>query len=103
MIVDDIDFLLVELMMVVSALLLAAIVNLSLAVDWQIIVAGMMWRLIVGEALRRCVYHGWCSTAKELCCVDCWHDSPPQTKNGMSAEQNPYHSLEQIGIYFAEL
>ena len=92
-------------MIVASALLLAAIVNLALAVGWETIGAGMLWKSVVGEVLSRRVYHGWCSTAKELCCADCccWYDSPPQAKNGMSAKQNPYQRLEQIDICFLEL
>ena len=92
-------------MIVASALLLAAIVNLALAVGWETIGADMLWKSVVGEALSHRVDHAWYLTAKVLCGVDCWHcyDSPPQAKNGMSAKQNPYQRLEQMDICFLEL
>ena len=82
-------------MVVVSALLLAAIINLALAVGWEAIGADMLWKSVVGEALSHRVDHAWYLTAKVLCGVGCCYDSPLQAKNGMSAKQNPYQSLDR--------
>ena len=69
--IGDDDCLPVNLVIVASTLLLAAIVNLALDVGGKTVGSEMLSKLLVGEALRRRVYHGWYSTAKELCCVDC--------------------------------